>query len=30
MRAHPLRAGISTRLMHQMPSELGFCGKTVQ
>ena len=30
MRAHPLRIGIATRLMHQVPAELGFCGKTLQ
>ena len=26
----PLRIGLSTRLMHQVPSELGFRGKTLQ
>ena len=30
MSAHPLRIGISTRLMHQVPAELGFRGKTLQ
>lgn len=30
MSAHPLRIGISTRLMHQVPAELGFRSKTLQ
>ena len=30
MSAHPLRIGISTRLMHQVPAELGLRGKTLQ
>ena len=30
MSAHPLRIGISTRLMHTVPAELGFRGKTLQ
>ena len=30
MNSHPLRIGISTRLMHQVPAELGFRGKTLQ
>jgi putative glutamine amidotransferase len=30
MSSHPLRIGLSTRLMHQVPAELGFRGKTLQ
>lgn len=30
MRAHPLRIGLSARLMHKPPAELGFRNKTLQ